>query len=167
MDLSQATSLATKVSAVLAPFCERIEIAGSIRRKRPVCNDIDLVCIPKPGQFLALRARALENSTVVRDGEQNFISRLKNGIQLDIFFARPDTSDLLEARPSNWGSLLLCRTGSRDHNIYMVERAKRMGLRWNPYTGVFRGEQIIASRTEEEIFAALELAYLPPESRER
>jgi hypothetical protein len=47
MNLPLATLYAQQIVTWLTPFCERIEIAGSIRRQRPIVNDIDLVCIPK------------------------------------------------------------------------------------------------------------------------
>lgn len=48
MKLAQALAIAEKVKALLAPHCERIEIAGSIRRKKPDVKDIEIVAIPKP-----------------------------------------------------------------------------------------------------------------------
>jgi DNA polymerase/3'-5' exonuclease PolX len=45
MELQQAQKIASQVIQTLKPFCERIEVAGSIRRKRPFVHDIDLVCI--------------------------------------------------------------------------------------------------------------------------
>ena len=162
--------MAEKIAGQLAPMCERIEIAGSIRRGREWCNDIDLVILPKPGQRAAIKARCAANSRVVTDGEQNYILELRDATrtQLDIFFARPPFKDLLQTIPGNFGSLLVCRTGSREHNIYLVEHAKRLGLVWKPYAGVFDGDGCcLASEEEVEIFAALELEFIEPARRER
>ncbi len=48
MQLDKALEIAEKTKELLAPYCERIEIAGSIRRKKPEVKDIELVAIPKP-----------------------------------------------------------------------------------------------------------------------
>ena len=114
---------------------------------------------------------ALKGCSALREGNQNStyrLERIADGLpQIDLFFAYPATADLLESTPGNWGSVLLCRTGSRQHNIYLVERAKSLGLVWNPYRGVLDNGRVIASETKEEIFAALKLDFIPPQNRER
>jgi DNA polymerase (family 10) len=62
--------------------------------------------------------------------------------------------------------LLLARTGSKEHNIKLAALAKSKGLTFSPHEGIKRGEQILASETEEAIFAALGLPYIAPEDRE-
>jgi DNA polymerase (family 10) len=170
MKLATAQSLATRIVEELQPYCTRIEVAGSIRRGLEWVNDIDLVLIPENPS--ALRDRILRRCTVIQDGPQNLLVRLpapKSGqtgeVQLDIFIARPETRDLLEAKPSNWGTLLLCRTGSKEHNIKLAKRASHLGLMWKVYEGIFRGRDLIASATEQEIFTALEMPYLEPHER--
>lgn len=168
MKLFGAYNLADRIKKELAPMCERIEIAGSIRRGRSDVNDIDLVILPKPGQLDGIKARCEKKCVVVKDGDQNYIVRLPSGFQLDIFFARHSVADLLQRVPGNFGTLLLCRTGSTAHNIYLVEHAKTRGFTWNPYKGVLDGEGfVIASETEEEIFDMLALNFVPPANRER
>ncbi len=181
MNLEPARHFAELIKGILAPFCEKIEIAGSIRRARPNVNDIDFVLLPKYGQTLALRERCKQRCRVVKDGEQNYIvampisaaQREQLGcpgweVQLDLFIAHIGQRDLLQTVPGNFGSLLLCRTGSKEHNIYLVEHAKRLGLTWQPYQGVKDGDgYIIASESEEAIFEALGLEFVAPERRER
>lgn len=182
MTFTEAMPIAERIRAQLAPMCERIEIAGSLRRQRPNVNDIDLVILPKAGQLDAIKARCEQRCKVVKDGEQNYIVRLpvskatgghssilsQDGLQLDIFFARPAVKDLLQTVPGNWGTLLLCRTGSTAHNIFLVEHAKRLGLTWNPYKGVEDADgYVIASESELEIFQALGLEFIAAERRER
>jgi DNA polymerase (family X) len=174
MKLASAQHLTARIRCELAPFCDRIDGAGSVRRLRADCGDIDLVITPKINSLADIKERCLRNGVVVQDGSQNFIMRLNawgaqpQGFQIDIFFAQPDTSDMFEQHPTNHGSLLLCRTGSKEFNIFLIEHAKKIGLTWNPYKGVFNGDgRLIASRTEEEIFVALRLDYVPPEKRER
>jgi DNA polymerase (family 10) len=172
MKYDQAHKLALAIQEQLAPFCEPIEIAGSIRRARPEVNDLDLVLLPKPGQRETIKARCRQKCRVVTEGEQNCIYELPLAEgrvwQLDLFFARPVIQDLLGSEPGNFGSLLLCRTGSKEHNIYLIEHAKRLGLIWQPYRGVIgTGGRVLASESEAEIFTALDLAFIPPEKRER
>lgn len=164
--------MAEKIKAELAPMCDLIEIAGSIRRQRAEVGDIDLVVLPRAGQLGAIKDRCRRSCRVITDGEQNFICNLRlapgREFQLDIFFARPAVKDLLQTVPGNFGSLLLCRTGSKEHNIFMVEHAKRLGLVWRPYAGVFDGDgYCLAAESEPEIFKALDLEFVPPERRER
>ena len=177
MQLATAQSIAGKIVAELSPFCAQIEVAGSIRRCRPEVNDIDLVVLAKPGMEPAMRERIHRHTRPIQDGPQNLIVELRRPMpfQLDVFIARPAQTDLFYSVPSNWGSLLICRTGSREHNIWLVERAKRLGRRWNPYAGVFipiqlwgnPSEKCIASATEADVFAALDLAWIEPQKRER
>jgi DNA polymerase (family 10) len=173
MNLDRAKSLADRVKSRLAPHCERIEIAGSIRRLRDWVNDIDLVILPKPGERETIQAQIRSGCGVEVEGEQNCIYRmpLPSGglewIQLDIFFARPAQQDLLGYTPGNFGTLLVCRTGSKEHNIYLVEHAKRQGLVWRPYAGVFAGDRCLAGESENEVFTALGLEWIAPVDRER
>mgnify|MGYP001488384665 CR=1 FL=1 len=172
MQLKRALSIGQSVVAALAPHCERIEIAGSIRRQRPEVGDLDLVILPQPGKLDSIKARCAQRCARVTDGGQNCIFRMQlqdlTQFQIDLFFARPATRDLLQSVPGNFGTLLLCRTGSKEHNIWLVEHAKRLGLTWNPYRGVIDAEgYVLASESEEEIFKALDLEFVPPEKRER
>jgi DNA polymerase (family 10) len=162
--LAKAHRYAGQIVAALQPFCKRLEIAGSIRRERPYCGDVDIVA--EPSNEPALRARIIDGKEVVQNGPQNIHVRLANSLEIQVFLARPESATLFEKIPSNWGSLLLCRTGSRDHNIFIAQKALSLGLKWNPYQGLFRDGILIASETEESIFAALNLDFIPPQKRE-
>ncbi len=175
-------TIAERIQGELAPLCEpaKCAIAGSIRRARENVNDIDLVVLPRPGQLQAIKARCKQRCRIVRDGEQNFICamRLPGGeeFQLDIFFAHAGRADLLDPQPGNFGTLLICRTGSKEHNIKICQAAKAMDMKWQPYAGViaggywdgesYRGGKIIASETEESIFEALGMKWISPVYRE-
>lgn len=87
-------------------------------------------------------------------------------IQIDVFFTHAGEADLLSKTPSNWGSILLLRTGSKEHNIKLTQRAQTLGLKWETQRGIVAPSgQIIASETEQDIFAALGLNYLEPKYR--
>lgn len=166
LSLADADEKAAKVVEILAPFCARIEIAGSIRRRRPEVGDIDLVIEPKPGKRRYIRDRCLSwRPQVMTDGDVNLLFTVK-GVQIDIFFADEPGEDLF-AEPGNFGSLFICRTGSVAFNVWLCAQAKKRGLHWNPQRGVVQKGKIIASQTEEAVFKALGLDWIKPEDRER
>lgn len=163
LPIQRAFRVADRIVAALAPYCRRIEIAGSIRRGRPTVGDIDLVALPHPGQLEGLLSRARAHCQVVTSGPQATVLTMQDGTQVDLWIAHADDDgDLFRKRPSNWGTLLLCRTGSKDHNVWLASRAKAMGLHWQPHQGVLRGEDVVASREESDVYAALGLPWIPP-----
>lgn len=154
MELEVAQKIANEVVKRLSPFCRRIEIVGSIRRRRPVPNDIDICLIPS--DLWALHAELMKMGQVKMSGAK--IIRVMIGIrQVDIYVCEPET----------WGITLLVRTGSAEHNIKLAARAKRMGLHFSVARGLENemGE-VIAGQTEEEVFSALGLGYIQPVKRE-
>lgn len=174
MPLDRALKIATHILNELAPLCIKIEIAGSIRRRRPVCGDVDFVCIPK--DYETLRERVLKRCTIalkedgktpIGDGEEMLVVNMEDGTQLDIWFAKLAHRDLLRRFPSNWGSRMLARTGSKAHNVYIAQLALQQGYRWELKVGLTQAGNWVAGETEEEIFRALQLPYIEPEKRER
>jgi DNA polymerase (family 10) len=166
MELKRAETIARGVVEKLAPHCERyqIEIAGSIRRKKSFVHDIDIVCIPgNQGAFIT----ALQSLGKIKMGGQKLIRVTMPEIELDIYIATLDT----------WATLLLIRTGSKEHNIRMCIRARSRGMTLKADgSGLFKiapnqteyenaPDVRIAGDTEESIFKALELPYLEPEKR--
>ena len=94
-------------------------------------------------------------SDVLARGETKSSVILRSGIQVD-----------LQILPkSDYGAAMHYFTGSKDHNVALRGMAKSRGLKINEY-GVFRGDERIAGRTEEEVYAALDLPWFPPEMRE-
>lgn len=166
LGLADGIRIADRVVAVLGPYCARIAIAGSIRRCCEQVGDVDIVCMAHPGQDAALRSRAKLRSSVVSEGRDSLVLRLPTGVQVDLWFAQEDTRDLLSTSPSTWGTVLLSRTGSREHNIRLCQRAQALGVRWDPLRGVFRGDQHVASATEDDVFSALGLRHIPAALRD-
>lgn len=175
---AKARRYAEQIAEALQPFCTKLEIAGSIRRERPFCGDVDIVALPSDEP--ALRARVTEGKEVIQNGPQNIHIRLTNGLEIQVFLARPESRDMFATTPTNWGSLLLLRTGSKEHNIFLTQTARFNCMQWKVYEGLFRlpspsdgrgagGEgdgKLIASASEEEIFDALHLKFVPPQNRE-
>jgi DNA polymerase/3'-5' exonuclease PolX len=135
---------------------ERVEVAGSFRRGRETVGDLDiLVTSDDPGRaFDVFSALPLVREVRLRGGTKETVL-LQNGLQVD----------LRVVEPAAFGAALVYFTGSKDHNVQIRSLAKDLGLRVNEY-GVLRGEERVAGRTEEEVYAALGLAWVPPELRE-
>lgn len=170
--LARAERWAAEIAGQLRAYCARLEIAGSIRRRRPTVNDIDLVCQPRVGQRAALFARCREKAQkVLLDGRINLVVVLTSGLQIDLFIAADRDLDWFDDappqnRPDNFGSVLLCRTGSKGFNVWLADRARGLGLHWHPYRGIMRHDGVLAAASEADIFAALDLPFIPPERRE-
>ena len=166
LPLDQARALAERIRAALSPMCSRIDIAGSIRRARPVCGDIDIVCQAQPHMRSSIIDLCKRGGTLAKHGEQYAVINLPSGVQLDLWFAHGGGGDLFAPEPPNYGILLLSRTGSAAHNIQLATRAKSLGLHFHPHKGVMKGERIVASVNESLIFQALNLPFIEPEKRE-
>ena len=81
MPLVTARVLAERIVDELRPFCERIEIAGSIRRRRPLCGDVDLVALPKDGRGADLEKRIMRHCKSLSCGDQNIYVLMANGVE--------------------------------------------------------------------------------------
>lgn len=166
LSLDKARAIAEHICKELAPMCERIDIAGSIRRSRPVCGDIDIVCLPYANQRDAIITRCTRQGALVKQGQQYVMIELRGGVQLDLWFAHREGGDMFDPEPCNYGVLLLARTGSAAHNVYLASRAKSLGLHFHPHKGVTSRGRIVASVEEADIFRALNLPFIEPEKRE-
>jgi DNA polymerase (family X) len=164
LPLAKARALADKVVTALTPHCQRIAIAGSIRREKMTCGDIDLVA---QGITPVGIERLCENTTVLSRGDKNISVVLANGFGIQLFIADTPASDLFGNPLSHdtWGTLLLCRTGCMQHNIFLASRAVSRGMHWNPYKGILKHGKLIAHATEEDIYKALDLTYIEPQNR--
>lgn len=145
-----------------APGVESVTVAGSYRRGRETVGDLDLVVtgagFPAAGaaaveRFLAA-PRLLE---VIAQGENKVSIRLHGGLQVDLRLLPPESA----------GAAWQYFTGSQQHNIHLRGLAQQQGCKLNEY-GLFResGSERLAGAGEEEIYAALGLAWIPPELRE-
>ncbi len=141
------------------PGVEKITAAGSLRRGRETIGDIDLLATG-PGAAASLD-RFVQHprvSEVLGKGANKASVKFGlEGIQVD-----------LRALPSeSFGAALQYFSGSKEHNVSLRTRAIKMGLSLNEY-GLFRieGEARVAGGTEEQIYEALGLPWIPPELRE-
>ncbi len=130
--------------------------AGSIRRFSDTIGDVDLViATTQPGSVHTAVVEWSEVAEVVGSGETKTSILTREGLQVDI-----RTVD-----PGQFGSALLYFTGSKAHNIALRQRAIDRGWLLSEY-GLFEDEVVLASETEEEIYARLEMQWVPPSIRE-
>lgn len=138
------------------PGVARAEIAGSYRRGRDTVGDLDLLVSSARGGGPIRALRRYEDlRELTAAGTTKASGVLRNGLQFDVRVV-PRRS---------FGTALHYFTGSRDHNIHIRRRAQERGYKLNEY-GLFRGKARIAGATEEGLFAALDLPWIPPELRE-
>ncbi|MGI5818061.1 MAG: DNA polymerase/3'-5' exonuclease PolX [Armatimonadota bacterium] len=142
------------------------DYAGSARRGRETVGDLDLLATSDdPGAVCRAFAAAGILEAVELAGETKVSGTLPGGRQVD----------LRVVEPGSWGAALVYFTGSQQHNIRLRERGQDRGLRVNEY-GVFRdpgdagqtgvvGERM-AGETEQSVYEALDLTWIPPELRE-
>lgn len=139
-----------------APGVRRVVPAGSYRRMKETVGDLDLlVTAGEAGPVSDRFARYDEVAEVLASGPTRSSVRLRSGLQVDLRVV-PDAS---------FGAALHYFTGSKAHNIAVRKLGQARGLKINEY-GVFRGETRIAGETEESVFAAVGLPWIPPELRE-
>ena len=135
---------------------DRVEAAGSLRRRRETVGDLDvLVASDDPEKVFDLFSALPEVREVKMRGGTKETVVLSTGLQVD----------LRVVEPTAFGAALQYFTGSKDHNVHLRSIARDRGLKINEY-GVFRGEERVGGRTEEEVYATLGLPWIPPEIRE-
>jgi len=157
---AEAYKIALEVLEQLKPHCERVEIAGSVRRKKSEVGDIELVFIPKPysiGLFESGIATVVNQWQKVK-GELpcKYTQRiLPQGIKLDLFFAEE----------ANWGLVFALRTGSADYSHKVLAN----GWVHQGFESVggylFRDGEKYKIREEEDLFKLIGVRYVPPEDR--
>ncbi|HEY0798007.1 MAG TPA: DNA polymerase/3'-5' exonuclease PolX [Candidatus Baltobacteraceae bacterium] len=134
-----------------------ITYAGSLRRHEVTVGDIDIVCTSSDAQAVIRRFVDWERAeAVLAEGPTKASIWLDGGLQIDLRVLADDV----------YGNLLQHFTGSREHNIQLRELAVRKGLRVSE-NGILNVAtlQNLTCRTEEEVYAALGMAYIPPEMR--
>jgi DNA polymerase (family 10) len=158
--LDVATRTATTMVAALSavPGCQRCTYAGSLRRMRETIGDVDILAAAQDSAPLmaAFIARP-EVAAVIASGPTKTSIRTAAGLQVDLRVVQLDA----------WGAALQYFTGSTAHNVAVRQIAVRQKLRLSEY-GLFEVEtgELIVSRTEEEVYARLGLAWVPPTMRE-
>lgn len=177
--------VAAELCAALKPVCERIIVAGSLRRRKPTVGDVEILYIGKtevrqdPADMFANitinladeAISALENSGVLERRKNVNGSEMygpKNKLMRHRATSLP--VDLFAATAENWWNYLVCRTGPGESNIAVASAAQAKGWKWNPYgsgfsrqIGLTTEQHVVTS--EREVFEFVGLPYLEPEKR--
>lgn len=172
--LAEARARAEALVALLEPACNRIEIAGSVRREKPEVHDIELVAVPKwvdtvgddlwsttvqvdalsdlNNELLLRGVLGLRPPT--RNGDA-YKALLYDGIPVDLFIVRP---------PADWGVIFAIRTGPGDWNHRLVTDCQRY-LRRVENGRVYRSGKYVRCPEERDFFAAIGQAWVEPRER--
>jgi DNA polymerase (family 10) len=157
---------AEKLTEYLEQFSgiDKITPAGSLRRGRETVGDLDILvtgkaCTTEKGRQQAIShvAKYPPLMDVIASGDNKISFHLRNGMQVDVRLLPPES----------FGAAMQYFTGSKAHNVALRQRALKMGYTLNEYSlATLEGENPVAGKTEEEIYAKLKLDYIPPELRE-
>jgi DNA polymerase (family 10) len=156
--LGAVLPLMAEIQARLAALAgvQQVAIAGSIRRRKETVGDGDILVIAsKPTAVMEYFVRMPEVVHVHGKGSTKSSVKLNTGMDVDVRVVPA----------ASFGAALSYFTGSKDHNVALRRIAIEQQLKLNEY-GVFRGDKAIAGKTEEEVYAALGLPFIPPELRE-
>src|SRR5580704_1305255 len=164
--IDAAETEANKLTDYLAklPGFDKITPAGSLRRGRETVGDLDILvtgaaCCSAEEREKAVSYIAQYPSlmSIIAQGDNKISFRLRNDLQVDVRLLPPES----------FGAAMQYFTGSKAHNVALRQRALKMGYTLNEYSlADLKTEIPVAGKTEEEIYAKLNLDYIPPELRE-
>jgi DNA polymerase (family 10) len=146
------------------PGVEKATPAGSLRRGRETVGDLDILVTGPACCEDVDREKLIEHiiklpglMEIIARGENKVSFRLRGGMQVDVRFLPPES----------FGAAMQYFTGSKGHNVALRQRALKMGYTLNEYSlAKLDDQQVVAGKSEEDIYAALKLDYIPPEMRE-
>jgi len=157
--MDTATAMVGAIGSV--PGCVRCAYAGSLRRMRETIGDVDILAAANEASdapaLMAAFTALPDVDHVIASGDRKTSVRTRRGLQVDLRVVPLDA----------WGAALQYFTGSQAHNVRTREIAVRMKLKLSEY-GLFdvASGELIVSRTEEEVYRRLGMAWMPPELRE-
>jgi DNA polymerase/3'-5' exonuclease PolX len=178
-----ALPVSNEILEILKPVCERVIVAGSLRRGKQWVGDVEILYIgkqvtrPKNGDLFAMETVSLADLAIAdlltvkalekrpnklgafTWGDQNKLAlHVRSGVPVDLF----------AATAANWWNYLVCRTGSASHNVTIATRAKQIGWTWNPYGSGFTkddGSQGYTVESEADLFRFLNIQFVEPQDR--
>lgn len=162
MKYPEALKIAEKYARQLLEYCDRVAIAGSIRRKKPQVKDIEIVAIPWGSKAFEIKKWLAQFQKIKGEFPCKYTQRvLSEGINLDLFFATED----------NWGLIYAIRTGPAEfsHKVLASGWAKK-GYKskdgiLHHYNEDGEEDEIKYIRQEKELFDLIGIDFIEPEAR--
>lgn len=169
---------ALKIKEELSPYCERIEILGSIRRGKLLVGDIELIIMPKYKMIpQSIQRSIFEDPVLVEEVIPQFfqaLSRYKiikggfedGGKMLQFIAPRRISVDAFRANEQNYGYIKVLRTGPHEHNVgYIIPMLKQNGFELTDGY-VKREGKIIPIYEEVDLYQLINMEVIPPEERQ-
>jgi DNA polymerase/3'-5' exonuclease PolX len=175
-----ACAVAREICAAMKPVCDRLIVAGSLRRRKQEVGDVEILFIPSFGRVLSegelfptprgnladdmilslvsfnmLQPRLNVNGGTAMGPQNKLMVHVATGVPVDLF----------TATDHNWWSYLVCRTGGKMSNTQLAARAQEQGYKWHPYRGCFERRSdgaITRIESERHAFEFVGLAYQEP-----
>lgn len=178
---AEAWEIARPLAFALEQVCERVEIAGSLRRKKPQVGDIEILFIPRLADdkndmfrptFVSLAEGLIngwlqDNLLAMRPSKTGvFTWGPKN--KLGVHVASGIPIDLFATTQENWFNSLVCRTGGKENNLLLTKTALSKGFSFEAYGSGFsnlRGGPRHDSTSERDVFDFIGLPYKEPQDR--
>ena len=165
---SEALEYAGELIVLLADDCERIDIAGSLRRKKPDVGDIELVCIPSV--WLDLFCNEIRTAARIETALTAYgIVLLKNGEHFKQFLYGKVKVDLFITTPECWGVIFTIRTGSAEFSHKLVTPRNQGGLLPSNLRvkdgRIWNGSTFLDTPEEIDVFRACNMAWIEPKDR--
>jgi len=180
--LLQASTIAQDMMDLLETSCERLAVAGSIRRRKPDVGDCELLAIPRLGQATDLWGKGINPLERVSLLDYRVVQLIKMGVlayRLDVrgrktfgplnkllmHMASGIPVDLFSTTAQHWGMALLVRTGPKEFNVRVMSRFKELGMAGHAYGGVTVNQAEAPCPNEVDVFNLLGWQFIPPERR--
>lgn len=162
-------ALANRIIHLIQPYCDRVEIAGSLRRGKPDVGDIEIVAIPKLTKGLFGDEKVRESKSieiVLRNAGYRLV---KNGNRFKQIELDECKCDLFFTTPDRWGLIFAIRTGPAEFSHKLVTQRRYGGhLPSDLFVTdglIWRGGEVIPTPEEVDVFRVLGMNYVSPEMR--
>lgn len=178
---AEGMRVAGEIVIALVSCCDRIIIAGSLRRKKVTVGDVEIVYIPKfqtrpdPQDMFRNIQVNLANEEILQLEALNILERRRNSKGNPMYGEKNKLMrhaktgmpvDLFATTQESWHNYLVCRTGSSENNIRICNAAIAQNKKWHPYgSGYTYKGKVIPMHSEREVFEFVGLKYLEPEER--
>ena len=176
ISLAHAMHYATEAYDLVRPWCSRIEVAGSIRRRAGTVGDVELVVVPLATHDMlgsAVGDQLTEYlGAAISDGADGWAYRLAEdggragfGPMNKLLLLDRFPIDIFTATPENWGMTMFIRTGPKEWNVRAMSRFQQLGMAGHAYGGVTRDGVEVTCPAEMDVFRLLGWEWTDPQMR--